>query len=151
MREKGFPLSSNALSPASILRNDDQVQALVAVRSQDDGDRPHQANSSSVQVVFRTPSSVQLPLGDGGENITVASDRPAVLMISRDSLYWNVSIAEATRDSRAKKLTISIEDIAVLQPGRFQYSLPVLNFVLRTQSMCSWCCRPHWKHSFFGY
>ena len=150
MREKGFPLSSNALSPASILRNDDQVQALVAVRSQDDGDRPHQANSSSVQVVFRTPSSVQLPLGDGGKNITVASDRPAVLMISRDSLYWNVSIAEATRDSRAKKLTISIDDIAVLQPGRFQYSLPVLNFVLRTQSMCSWCCRPHWKHSFFA-
>ena len=131
MRATIFPLASEALSKASVLRNDGEVQALVAAGAgaKDSRDKSllksHQANSSTVHLVFRTPASAQVPLGKGGANVTIGSDRPAVLMISRDSSHWNLSVAEATRDPHAKTLTISIQEIDVLKAGLYAYSLPV--------------------------
>ena len=116
MKQLMLPLVSQVVSRAAVLRNDDHVQALATGGN---------ANESLVQVVFRSSTSALLPLGDGGSSVKVSSDRPAVLMIARTRSHWNFSVAEVTRNAVAKTLTISIENVDVLQPGRYKYLLPV--------------------------
>ena len=108
-----------ALSPTSILRNDANVQAFVGGSSGGGG-----RNASVVQVVFRSSTEAQLPLGRGGSLVAVTSNRPAVAMFMLSSSHWNLSVAEATRDGAAKTLQVSIKDNPLLVSGRYNYRLP---------------------------
>jgi chondroitin AC lyase len=111
---------AKALSSTSILRNDANVQALVGGSSGGGG------NTSVVQVVFRSSTEAQLPLGRGGSLVSVTSNRPAVAIFTLSSSHWNLSIAEATRDGAAKTLQVSIKDNPLLVSGRYNYRLPGL-------------------------
>lgn len=124
MRQTMIQIVSEALAPASVIRNDNNVQALVVQGGNSNTGKSAQSNDPLVQVVFRSPASAELPIGEGGANVTVSVDRPAVLMISKDASHWNISVAEATR-ADAKTLTISIFQAQMLKPGRYAYFLPV--------------------------